>query len=85
MNLSVQKVEEKRHIYGRPRSATTADRKRQHKTVEVCVIGAVEIIGQYEMVNIFIDKVREILHAKRVTCSFSLMPLIIVKTARKFH
>jgi len=83
MNLSVQKVEEKRHIYGRPRSATTADRKRQHKTVEVCVIGAVEIIGQYEMVNIFIDKVCEIL--QRVTCSFSLMPLIIVKTARKFH
>ncbi|XP_052798418.1 uncharacterized protein LOC128230299 isoform X2 [Mya arenaria] len=49
MNMSVPKVEEKRHIYGRPRSPSLVDRKRPHKTVEVCVIGAVEVIGDLEM------------------------------------
>ncbi|KAH3887827.1 hypothetical protein DPMN_011849 [Dreissena polymorpha] len=49
MNLAVPRTEEKRHIYGPPRTPSFGDRKRTHRTVEVCVIGAVEVIGDLEI------------------------------------
>ncbi|KAL4225729.1 hypothetical protein ACF0H5_016418 [Mactra antiquata] len=49
MNMAVHRSEEKRHIYHRPRSPNISDRKRQHKTTELCVIGAIELIGDLEM------------------------------------
>lgn len=44
--MVVPRTEEKKHIYHRPRSPNLSDRKRQHKTTEVCVIGAIELIGR---------------------------------------
>ncbi|XP_060602621.1 uncharacterized protein LOC132755719 isoform X2 [Ruditapes philippinarum] len=49
MNMAVPRTDEKKYIYGRPRSPGVSDRKRQHKSTEVCVIGAIEIIGDLEM------------------------------------
>lgn len=47
MNMASIKVEEKKLSY-RPRSPNP-DRKRAHRNVEVCTMGAVEILGDLEM------------------------------------
>lgn len=43
---------EEKSIYQRSRSPNPSDRKRSHKHVEVCVIGAIEVIGK----SMFVDK-----------------------------
>ncbi|KAK3581466.1 hypothetical protein CHS0354_031791 [Potamilus streckersoni] len=48
MNMAVLKVEEKKPAYPRPKSPYL-DRKRPHRSMEVCVIGAIEIIGDLEI------------------------------------
>lgn len=44
--MVVPRTDERKFIYGRPRSPGISDRKRQHKSTEVCVMGAIEIIGR---------------------------------------
>ncbi|KAL3842639.1 hypothetical protein ACJMK2_020630 [Sinanodonta woodiana] len=48
MNMAVLKGEEKKPAYQRPKSPSQ-DRKRLHRSLEVCVIGAIEIIGDLEI------------------------------------
>lgn len=50
MNMAVPRTEEKKLIYQGPRSPNPLDRKRPHKNLELCSIGAVEIIGDMEMI-----------------------------------